>query len=211
MDIEVRNVFIPILKGEKGDVGPAGPQGVQGIQGVQGEIGPQGPAGPQGEQGVQGEQGIQGPEGPQGDMGPEGPVGVGLEFTWDGTRLGVRVQGQEDFTFVDLKGPQGEQGVQGIQGEPGLQGIKGDVGDVGPQGDAGPGLEFQWNDTQLGVRVVGTEEYTYVDLRGPKGDLPIKGQDYFTNEEIEEFTNIITNNVNSNIGLQLDEINGESV
>lgn len=211
MDIEVRNVFIPILKGEKGDVGPAGPQGEQGVQGEKGDIGPQGIQGIQGERGIQGEQGIQGPEGPQGDMGPQGPVGVGLDFTWVDTQLGVRVQGEEEFTFVDLKGAQGDQGIQGPQGEPGLQGIKGDQGEQGMQGDAGPGLEFEWNGTQLGVRVAGTEEYTYVDLQGPKGDMPTKGVDYFTDEEIQEFTDIITTNVNNNIGFLVDNINGEEV
>lgn len=167
MDIEVRNVFIPILKGEKGDVGPAGPQGEQGVQGEKGDIGPQGIQGIQGERGIQGEQGIQGPEGPQGDMGPQGPVGVGLDFTWDGTRLGVRVQGDEDFTFADLKGAQGEQGIQGEQGEPGLQGIPG---------------------------------YT-----------PEKGSDYFTEEEIQEIVDMAEKQVNENIGLVVDTINGEVI
>lgn len=167
MDIEVKNVFIPILKGEKGDVGPAGPQGEQGIQGVPGPEGSQGVVGPQGEQGIPGPEGPQGEVGPQGDIGPQGPMGLSLQFMWDGTKLGIRIEGQEEFTFVDLKGPQGEQGIQGAQGEPGLQGIPG---------------------------------YT-----------PEKGTDYFTETEIEEFTNAITTNVNNNIGLALDNVNGEVV
>lgn len=217
MDIEVKNVFIPILKGEKGDTGPAGQQGIQGVQGIQGKTGPQGIAGPQGEQGIQGEQGPRGEQGPQGEQGAQGPIGLSLQFMWNGTKLGVKVEGQEEYTYVDLQGPQGQQGIQGIQGEPGLQGIKGDVGDVGPKGDTGLGLEFNWNGTQLGVRVEGQEEYTYVNLQGVQGiqgepgRTPVKGTDYFTEADILEFTNTITENVNNNIGLSLDSINGEVV
>lgn len=38
-----------------------------------------------------------------------------------------------------------------------------------PQGDPGPGLQFDWEGTELGVRVAGQEEYAYTDLRGPAG------------------------------------------
>ena len=71
-------------------------------------------------------------------------VGKGLEFTWDGTRLGVRIEGQTEYQYVDLQGPQGEQGlkgdqgVQGPQGEIGPQGPKGDTGAIGPTGPEGP-------------------------------------------------------------------------
>ena len=48
-------------------------------------------------------------------------------------------------------------------------------------------------------------------LQGPKGDTPVKGTDYFTTAEINQFTTTITNNVNANIGLAIDNINGEEV
>lgn len=38
-----------------------------------------------------------------------------------------------------------------------------------PQGDPGPGLQFDWQGTELGVRVVGQAEYEYTDLRGSAG------------------------------------------
>ena len=38
-----------------------------------------------------------------------------------------------------------------------------------PQGGPGPGLEFDWQGTELGVRVAGDAEYAYSDLRGPAG------------------------------------------
>ena len=40
----------------------------------------------------------------------------------------------------------------------------------GEKGDSGNGLEYTWNGTQLGVRVEGTTQYVYVDLKGEKGD-----------------------------------------
>ncbi len=36
--------------------------------------------------------------------------GKNLEFTWDGTRLGVKKEGEDEFRFVDLKGEKGEKG-----------------------------------------------------------------------------------------------------
>src|SRR5690606_1804735 len=66
--------------------------------------------------------------------------GTSLEYAWDGTRLGVRREGEPEFAFVDLRGP------------------------AGPQGATGPGLEYRWDGTQLGVRAAGEEEFRYVDL-----------------------------------------------
>ena len=63
----------------------------------------------------------------------------------------------------------------------------------------------------------------YDKLKGDKGDkgdkgesgtdgvTPIKGTDYFTESEVLEFTNTITTNVNNNIGLAIDEVNGEVI
>ncbi|QUH21067.1 hypothetical protein [Alkaliphilus sp. B6464] len=45
----------------------------------------------------------------------------------------------------------------------------------GDTGETGKGLEYDWQGTQLGVRVEGDTEYIYVDLRGEKGDKGDKG------------------------------------
>lgn len=42
--------------------------------------------------------------------------GAGLEYSWRGTELGVRVAGEIDYTFVDLKGDVGKQGPTGGDG-----------------------------------------------------------------------------------------------
>ena len=39
--------------------------------------------------------------------------GKSLEFVWEGTKLGVRLEGQEVYQFVDLQGVQGEIGATG--------------------------------------------------------------------------------------------------
>ena len=39
--------------------------------------------------------------------------GKSLEFIWQGTKLGVRLEGQEEYHFVDLQGKQGEIGATG--------------------------------------------------------------------------------------------------
>ncbi len=59
-----------------------------------------------------------------------------LRFTWDGTRLGLKFEGDPDFVYTDLKGATGNS------------------------------LEFAWNGTQLGVRVEGQPAYTEVELGG---------------------------------------------
>lgn len=143
-----------------------------------------GPVGPQGEQGEKGDPGAPGADGADGAPGADGDDGAdgrGLEFAWDGTRLGVRYEGEPSYTYVDLVGPQGEKGEQGLRGETGLAGADGANGADGADGADGSdgadgrGLEFAWNGTQLGVRYQGDSEYTYVDLRGPKGDTGAAG------------------------------------
>lgn len=75
--------------------------------------------------------------------------------------------------------------LKGKDGKDGVNGSKGDKGDTGLQGAKGD--------------------------NGQDGYTPVKGTDYFTESEITEITNTITTNVNNNIGIALDEINGEVV
>lgn len=49
-----------------------------------------------------------------GDLkGDKGDIGIGLEFDWKGTSLGVRLQGEENYIYVNLKGERGERGLTG--------------------------------------------------------------------------------------------------
>ena len=62
----------------------------------------------------------------------------------------------------ELKGEKGDRGEQGPQGDVGPIGPKGDKGDTGLQGPQG--------------------------IQGEKGDKPLKGTDYYTTQEKQEFT-----------------------
>ncbi|MPM70771.1 hypothetical protein SDC9_117731 [bioreactor metagenome] len=110
------------LKGEKGDTGAAGPQGAKGD------------AGDTGPQGIQGSTGATGSTGAQGNS---------VEYTWNGTRLGIRIEGDASYTYVDLKGATGDTGAAGAKGETGeqgaqgIQGATGETGATGAKGDTG--------------------------------------------------------------------------
>lgn len=63
--------------------------------------------------------------------GGAGSDGKDIEFNWDGTKLGVRQEGEDDYKYTDLRGE---------QGEPGKQGKPGSDGDPGKNGDDGVGI-----------------------------------------------------------------------
>lgn len=64
-------------------------------------------------------------------------TGVGFDYLWDGTSLGVKRSDETAFKFVDLKGATGPQGPAGATGPAGPKGDKGDAGSQGPQGPKG--------------------------------------------------------------------------
>jgi len=107
----------------------------------------------------------------QGETGLTGLTGKGLQYAWNGTQLGVRVEGDVSYTYVDLIG------TQGVKGDTGNTGVTGLTGETGATGS---GLEFNWSGTQLGVRVAGSPTYTYVELVGPQGIQGIPGADGVT-------------------------------
>lgn len=132
--------------------------GAQGPQGIQG---PKGDPGEKGEQGAQGATGPQGPAGEQGEKGEKGEQGP----------QGIQgIQGEKGD-----KGDKGDPGAQGIQGEKGIQGDKGEKGEQGPAGADGAkgekGDKGDKGDT---------------GPAGPDGYTPVKGKDYWTEEDKEE-------------------------
>lgn len=104
--------------------------------------------------------------------GTVGIDGKSIEYTWLGTSLGIRQEGEQEYQLVDLKGERGEKGEQGLQGLPGIQGIQGIQGERGEQGIPG----------ERGV--TGADGYT-----------PIKGVDYFTTKEIEQIKYDVTHKI----------------
>ncbi|QOY37984.1 collagen-like protein [Anaerobacillus isosaccharinicus] len=97
----------------------------------------------------------------------QGPRGESIQFTWNGTQLGIKTESQASFSFVDLKGSQGVKGDKGDignTGPQGPQGIKGDTGNVGPTGPKGPqGIQGVKGDTGV------------VGATGPQGPQGVKG------------------------------------
>lgn len=127
---------------------------------------------------------IKGDKGDKGDpgqsiKGDQGEPGLPLEFVWRGTELGVRIKGQGEYQYVNLKGETGAKGADGKMTfeeltEEQKQSLKGDKGE---QGEPGLPLEFHWDGTRLGVRVQGQESYQYVDLKGKAGAKGANGND----------------------------------
>ena len=81
--------------------------------------------------------GGKGDTGIQGVKGDKGDTGNSVEYVWNGTQLGIRIEGQADYVYVDLKGATGATGAKGDKGDIGLTGVKGETGATGAKGDTG--------------------------------------------------------------------------
>ena len=89
--------------------------------------------------------------------------GKSLEYNWDGTKLGVREEGQTTYEYVELKGDTGE------------------AGETGPKGDTGDSGVY-----------IGTEEPTNgANVWIDPDENPIN--DYVTRTELEELLGVIEN------------------
>ena len=120
-----------------------------------------GPKGDKGDNGI----GLTGPQGRTGEMG------IGLEFNWDGTKLGIKRTVDDEYTYVDLKGTTGARG---------LKGNTGNIGPKGPQGPKGDSLYIQVSEpNEFGQRFLQkrySESEAWVSffdlsqMKGPKGD-----------------------------------------
>lgn len=146
-------------------------EGVQGPQGPQGEKGEQGPKGEKGDIGPKGEQGPQGLQGLKGDTGENGKS---IEYEWRGTELGIRQEGEINYTYVNLQGPQGLPGTGGSGGA----------------GVDGREIELQKGSTHIQWRYVGELSWRNLiaiedlkgeqGLQGPQGPSGTNGKDGVT-------------------------------
>src|SRR5690606_33301165 len=90
-------------------------------------------------------------------------VGIGLEYDWDGTRLGAKREDEQNYDYTDHRGPQGQTGPTGLTGEKGDgwtggsyntadgkvtfssdDGLGFQTGDL--RGTAGKSVEYDWDD-----------------------------------------------------------------
>ncbi|HYF75162.1 MAG TPA: hypothetical protein VD757_01135 [Candidatus Nitrosocosmicus sp.] len=93
--------------------------------------------------------------------GSGGEPGIGLQFLWNDTHLGVKREDETEYSFVNLIGPIGPKGDTGLQG---IQGPKGDKGDTGLQGTQGP----KGDKGDTGLQGIQGE-------KGDKGDTGLQG------------------------------------
>lgn len=121
------------------------------------------------------------PKGPKGDPGPPGEKGEKGDPGEHGEKGEKGDPGE--------KGEQGIQGPQGVQGPPGPKGDPGEKGDDGPQGPQGP-QGPKGND-------------------GAKGDTPVKGVDYFTQQDITDFSQNFENVNNKVISISENSTDSE--
>lgn len=126
----------------------------------------------------------------QGLANVRGETGKSLEYLWEGTRLGVKREDEEEYKFTDLKGKKGDTGEQGIQGLQGIQGEKGEQGIKGEKGDA-----FTFEDF--------TEEQL-ANLKGDKGDKGETGATGLKGDKGDKGDTGATGGVNSINGQQGD-------
>lgn len=78
---------------------------------------------------LKGEKGERGATGEDGKDGIDGEDGVGLQFQWRGTELGVKREDQKKYDYADLQGKPGKDGRSGSSGGGGYR--LGAVGDAG--------------------------------------------------------------------------------
>lgn len=157
-------------------------------------MGPQGPSGERGPQGPHGDtpyigenehwfvgttdtgvsaNGLPGETGPRGETGSPGADGVTFtpSVSVDGVLSWTNDGGMANPEPVSIRGPKGDTGATGAtgeKGETGPQGPKGDTGSQGPKGEKG--------DT---------------GATGAPGYTPVKGTDYFTEEDKTELVNAV--------------------
>ena len=102
----------------------------------------------------------------------DGGINVITVLLTDGTRstFNVRNGSKGSTGATGPQGPQGEQGPPGPQGDQGTPGPRGEQGPPGPQGEQGvPGPQGDQGP------------------QGPAGRTPIKGVDYFTQADKDDF------------------------
>ena len=198
------------LEALRGPQGPQGPQGVQGKPFTYEDFTAEqlkalrGPQGIQGEQGIQGDpfvyedftpEQLEGLKGPQGERGPKGDTGAGFKVLGyflsksdltsgvnnpqGGDAYGVGAGAPYDIYIYDLirgwvnNGPL--QGAKGDKGDTGEQGPKGDTGEAGPKGDTGETGATGPRGPQGEKGATGSQ--------GPAGYTPVRGVDYWTEQD----------------------------
>lgn len=134
--------------------------------------------------GPQGERGPKGTKGDRGLTGPQGERGVGVTSVTSLNNNQVRLNyGDGQSAVVEIPTVTGPRGQKG---------------------DNGKSLEFNWRDTQLGVRKEGDYYYDYIDLRGAMG----VGIDTITQSQEDDTVTLnfnLSNNTSKSVNFTVPE------
>ena len=163
---------IPTIKGDNGTQGLNGENGV-GISNIE-KIGTKLVITLTNSQKKEFELPISSSSGTTGGTTTNGRDGVSLDFTWNGTQLGIKKSTDTDYTYTELKGQKGDNGLNGVQGEQGVS------------------LDFNWQGTRLGIKKSTETDYTYVELKGEQGNQGLQGEKGIGIKEIT----LVGNNLN---------------
>lgn len=129
-----------------------------------------------------------GERGPQGETGPIGPPGPANILT-----IGNVTKGDEASASITGTSPNQKLNLVLPKGDPGPQGETGSVGPNGPANTLTIGSVTKGDEAS--ANITGNSPNQELNLVLPKGDpgpqgetgpKPIKGEDYFTSEDIEE-------------------------
>lgn len=137
----------------------------------------------------------------KGDKGDTSTIKIGS--VTKGSSASVQNVGTETdaiFNFVLPKGDKGDKGDKGEQGIQGQQGEQGPIGQTGEKGDKGDAATIQVGIVTKGeeasVTNSGTSSNAIFDFVLPKGDpgiTPVKGQDYYTAQDVGEIEAYVIN------------------
>ena len=140
---------------------------------LEGTAGPEGPAG---------KDGVDGKDGQNGADGKDGVDGKSAYQIW----IDLGNEGSEEDFITSLKGDDGKDGEPGPAGKDGVDGKDGQNGADGKDGEPGPAGKdgVDGKDGQNGVDGKDGEN-------GVDGYTPIKGTDYFTEEDKNEIVEAV--------------------
>ena len=109
--------------------------------------------------------------------GSDGIDGVGLDYNWSGTSLGIKKENEQEYQYVNLKGDTGNTGANGQDGKDGKDGKDGVNGTNGTDG-VSPIITTSKDGKTTTLTIVDTEgTKTATILDGNDGSNGNDGQD----------------------------------
>ena len=147
-------------------------------------------------------------------VGPPGPKGDSLEFNWEGTNLGIRVEGEEEYEYRDLLGPEGAKGETGETGEKGDNALINGYNTITIEEGDNISIQqvdnvlrisntYEYDDTDIKINIKSLEEITEEldkDLINAQNDIEALQED--TSKSAQDIVNI-----NTTLGEHLEKIN----